>query len=140
MRHLIDAGTAGHLPSFRSAHIGPAFGKDGMLKSDEIVAVANYVRSLANLSTRSGTDLAAGKKLFADNCAVCHGEDGKGNKELGAPNLTDQVWLYGPSRAVIIEGLVNGRGGVMPPWLGRLDEPTIKALAVYVYSLGGGEK
>ena len=63
----------------------PAFGKDGMLKRDEIVAVANYVRSIANLSTRPGPTLARARQIYADNCAVCHGPDGKGNKELGAP-------------------------------------------------------
>src|ERR1700760_257032 len=67
----------------------PAFGKDGLLKPNEIVAVANYVRSLSGLSVRPGVDLAAGKKIFADNCAVCHGAYGTGNQGLGAPNLTD---------------------------------------------------
>src|SRR4051812_8686698 len=118
----------------------PAFGRDGMLKSNEIVAVANYVRSIASLSTRAGTDLAAGKKLFADNCTVCHGPEGKGNRELGAPNLTDGIWLFGPDEATIIDIIANSRGGVMPAWAGRLDPVTIKALAYYVHSLGGGEK
>ena len=85
-------------------------------------------------------DLAAGKKVFADNCAVCHGADGKGNRELGAPNLTDKIWLYGSDKATIMRGPRNGRGGVMPAWGGRLSEPTIKALTVYVHTLGGGEK
>jgi cytochrome c oxidase cbb3-type subunit 3 len=118
----------------------PAFGKDGMLKSNEIVAVANYVRSIANLSTRAGGDLAAGKKLFADNCALCHGPEGKGNREFGAPNLTDGIWLFGPDEATIIDIISNSRSGVMPAWAGRLDPVTIKALAYYVHSLGGGEK
>ena len=68
----------------------PAFGRDGMLKRDDIVAAADYVRSLSGLSTTPGADLARGAKMFADNCAVCHGPDGKGNRALGAPNLTDQ--------------------------------------------------
>ena len=118
----------------------PAFGRDNLLKSEEIVAVANYVRSLASLSTRPRVDLAAGKKIFAENCAVCHGNDGAGNKEFGAPNLTDGIWLFGSDEASIIEVIANPRGGVMPAWNGRLDETTIKALAVYVHSLGGGEK
>jgi cytochrome c oxidase cbb3-type subunit III len=117
----------------------PAFGKQGILKPDEIVTVANYVRSLSGLPVRPGTDLAAGKKIFADNCAVCHGEEGKGNQELGAPNLTDKIWLYGSDEATIIEGIVNGRGSVMPAWVDRLDPATIKALAVYVHALGGGQ-
>ena len=118
----------------------PAFGKDNLLKRDEIVTVANFVRSLSGLSTRPGVDLAAGKKLFADNCAICHGVDGKGNKELGAPNLTDGIWLYSSNEAAIIDIITNARGGVMPAWVGRLDPVTIKALAFYVHTLGGGEK
>jgi cytochrome c oxidase cbb3-type subunit III len=118
----------------------PAFGRDGMLKSDEIVTVANYVRSLSNLSTRANYDAAAGKKLYADNCAVCHGPEGKGNRELGAPDLTDGIWLFGSDEATIVDVITNSRGGVMPAWTGRLDPVTIKALAFYVHSLGGGEK
>ena len=67
----------------------PAFGKDGILKAEEIRQVANYVRTLSKLPPEPGVDLAAGKKIFADNCAVCHGDEGKGNIELGAANLTD---------------------------------------------------
>jgi len=117
----------------------PAFGKDGLLKPNEIVTVANYVRSLSGLSVRPGVDLAAGKKIFADNCAVCHGADGTCNQELGAPNLTDRIWLYGPDEATIIETISNSRSGVMPAWAGRLDPGTINALAVYVHTLGGGK-
>ena len=77
----------------------PAFGRDGMLKRAEIDNVGEYVRSLAGLPADPKADLAAGKKVFADNCAVCHGDDGKGNRELGAPNLTDAIWLYGADKA-----------------------------------------
>jgi cytochrome c oxidase cbb3-type subunit 3 len=118
----------------------PAFGRDGMLKPAEMSAVADYVRSLSGLSVEKGADLALGKKVFADNCATCHGENAKGNRELGAPNLADKLWFYGSDKKIILEGLQNGRGGVMPAWGGRLSEPTIKALTVYVHSLGGGEK
>jgi len=117
----------------------PAFGKDGLLKPNEIVAVANYVRSLSGLSIRPGVDLPAGKKIFADNCAACHGADGTGNQELGAPNLADRIWLYGSDEATIIETISNSRSGVMPAWAGRLDPATINALAVYVHTLGGGK-
>jgi cytochrome c oxidase cbb3-type subunit III len=116
-----------------------AFGRDGMLKKEEIVTVANYVRSLSGLSTAPGFDAAAGKKIFAENCVSCHGEDGKGNQELGAPNLTDQIWLYGSDEATLVETITNGRAGVMPAWVGRLDPVTVKALTVYVHSLGGGK-
>lgn len=118
----------------------PAFGRDGILKPNEVSAAADFVRSLSGLATEPGADLALGKKMFADNCAVCHGEDGKGNRELGAPNLTDKIWLYGSDKQTIVAGIQNGRGGVMPNWGGRLPEPTIKALTVYVHTLGGGEK
>jgi len=115
-----------------------AFGRDGILKREEIATVANYVRSLSGLPLRAGADLAAGKAIFAANCAVCHGESGKGNQELGAPNLTDKIWLYGSDEASIIETITNGRGGVMPAWHARLDPVTVKSLAVYVHTLGGG--
>jgi cytochrome c oxidase cbb3-type subunit 3 len=113
--------------------------KEGVLKKDEIVTVANYVRSLSGLPTSAGFDAAAGAKIFADNCASCHGEQGKGNQELGAPNLTDKIWLYGSDEATLVETITNGRAGVMPAWVGRLDPTTVKALAVYVHSLGGGK-
>ena len=123
------------------AHEGQmlAFGRDGILKKEEITTVANYVRSLSGLSTAPGFDAAAGKKIFAENCASCHGDAGKGNLEFGAPNLTDQIWLYGSDQATIEETITNGRAGVMPAWIGRLDPVTIKALTVYVHSLGGGK-
>jgi len=116
-----------------------AFGRDGILKNEEIVTVANYVRSLSGLSTARGYDAAAGKKIFEANCVSCHGEGGKGNPEMGAPNLSDQIWLYGGDEASIVETVTNGRAGVMPAWTGRLDAVTIKALTVFVHSLGGGK-
>ena len=78
----------------------PAFGRTGMLKSPEISAAADYVRSLSGLPTPNA-DLMFGKKVFDDNCAVCHGADAKGNHDLGAPNLTNGIWLYSPDKAVI---------------------------------------
>jgi cytochrome c oxidase cbb3-type subunit 3 len=117
----------------------PAFGRDGTLKPDQISTVADYVRSLAGLKTEPGADLAGGAKIFADNCAVCHGPQGKGNRDVGAPNLTDNIWLYAPDKKTIMEGITNGRGGVMPAWGGKLDAVTIKALTVYVHTFGGGE-
>lgn len=128
---------SGHSKAHEGAML--AFGKDGILKKDEIVTVANYVRSLSSLPTAAGNDAAAGAKIFADNCASCHGDNGKGNQELGAPNLTDKIWLYGSDEATLIETISNGRAGVMPAWVGRLDPSTIKALTVYVHSLGGGK-
>lgn len=115
-----------------------AFGRDGILKKDEIANVAAYVRSLSGLSISKGLDLDAGKKVFAENCVACHGDDAKGKQEVGAPNLTDQIWLFGSDEATVVATITNGRNGVMPAWTGRLDPTTIKALAVYVHSLGGG--
>jgi cytochrome c oxidase cbb3-type subunit 3 len=116
----------------------PAMVRDGLIKKEEAPVLADYVRHLAGLPVEKA-DLKKGEALFAANCASCHGDAGKGNRELGAPNLTDSIWLYGSEKASIVEGLTNGRGGVMPAWSGRLDEATIKALAVYVHTLGGGE-
>jgi cytochrome c oxidase cbb3-type subunit 3 len=128
---------SGHAKAHESAML--AFGRDGILKKEEIVDVANYVRSLSGLATSPGYEASKGQKIFADNCVACHGEAGKGNQELGAPNLTDTIWLYGSDEQTVIETITNGRAGVMPAWTGRLDPTTIKALAVYVHSLGGGQ-
>ena len=122
IRHGVRSGDA----NARQGAAMPAFGRDGILKRADVENVADYVRSLSGLAVDRNANLVAGKKIFADNCAVCHGEAGKGNRELGASNLGDAIW--------------NGRGGSMPAWAGRLDDVTIKALAVYVHSLGGGEK
>jgi len=124
-----DKAHQGNMPSFAS-----------ILKPAEISAVADYVRSLTGLPTEAGVDLKLGQKVFADNCAVCHGPEAKGNREVGAPNLTDKIWLYGSDKATIMQGVINGRGGVMPTWEGRLSDPIIKALTVYVWTFGGGEK
>lgn len=128
---------SGHAKTHEGAML--AFGKDGILKKDQIVTVANFVRSLSGLSTAPGYDASAGAKIFAENCSSCHGDNGKGNQELGAPDLTDKIWLYGSDQATLVETISNGRAGVMPAWIGRLDPSTIKALTVYVHSLGGGK-
>lgn len=116
----------------------PKFGADGVLKDDQINDVAEYVLSLS----KKGTDAAAATKgavIFKEQCASCHGDDGKGKIDMGAPNLTDDLWLYGGSKATVVESIRNSRAGAMPAWTGRLDATTIKALAVYVHSLGGGK-
>lgn len=129
---------SGH-PKAHEGAMMPFGGKDGILKSDEIRTTANFVRSLSGLSVAAGTDIEAGRKLFAANCASCHGDEGKGNPEIGAPNLADKIWLFGSDEAAIMESIAGGRGGVMPSWSGRLDPVTLKSLAVYVHSLGGGK-
>jgi cytochrome c oxidase cbb3-type subunit III len=114
----------------------PSFGKDGILTKDQIGQVANYVYSLTHPTK---DDVSAGQKLFADNCAACHGDNAKGNPDVGAPNLTTKIWLYGGDVATIQETVFGGRGGHMPAWGSKLDPATIKALTVYVHSLGGGQ-
>jgi cytochrome c oxidase cbb3-type subunit 3 len=116
-----------------------AFGRDGMLKREEIRAVANYVLSLSGKTFDAKLKLEDGANTYAQSCAACHGDNGKGNKELGAPDLTDAIWLYGSSPDQVMATIHHGRKGVMPAWEGRLDAATIKALAVYVHSLGGGQ-
>ena len=110
-----------------------------MLKPAEISQVSDHVRAIAGLPTEKGYDAALGGKLFSEQCSSCHGDAGEGNIELGAPNLTDKIWLFGSDKATIADGVNRGRGSVMPQWTGRLDDTTIKALAIYVHGLGGGK-
>jgi cytochrome c oxidase cbb3-type subunit 3 len=115
----------------------PRFGLDGILEPAQIADVAHYVRSLSG----GDVDTAAaerGKATFAEQCAACHGEDGKGNLEMGAPNLSDAIWLYGNTQEAVVQSITTGRGGAMPAWSPRLDPVTVKMLALYVHSLGGG--
>jgi cytochrome c oxidase cbb3-type subunit 3 len=116
----------------------PNFGADDILTREQIGEAANYVLKLSG-GKHDETAAAAGQAVFADNCAACHGDDGKGNREFGAPNLTDPIWLYGSSEAAIAAQIAKPRHGVMPAWGGRLSEATLKQLALYVHALGGGE-
>ncbi len=116
----------------------PAFGRDGLLKREEIDQVANYVASRTGLETEAGVDIEAGKAIFEENCAVCHGTDLKGQQSVGAPNLTAATYLYGKSLAAIKAQVQNPKNGVMPAWEPKLDPATIKSLALYVHSFGGG--
>jgi cytochrome c oxidase cbb3-type subunit 3 len=116
----------------------PAFLGDGILKANQIDDVADYVLTLGGQKA-DAPGAERGKAVFAENCAVCHGETAKGNPEVGAPNLTDGIWLYGSDRNAVITSIRYSRKGVMPAWEGRLDPATIKGLAVYVHALGGGK-
>ncbi len=116
----------------------PRFGLDGLLTKDQISDAADYVLSLSG-AEHDNDAAGRGQAIFAENCAACHGEDGKGNQDLGSPNLTNAIWLYGSEKADIVKSIETGRGGVMPAWGPRLDENTIKKLTVYVHSLGGGQ-
>ncbi|MFC5300506.1 cytochrome-c oxidase, cbb3-type subunit III [Azospira restricta] len=102
--------------------------------------VAHYVRSLSGLANDSLL-AAKGKEKFAAACAACHGPDGKGMQAMGAPNLTDKVWLYGGSEATIVETITKGRQNKMPAWKEFLGDGKVHVLAAYVYSLSaGGDK
>ncbi|MGB6197660.1 MAG: cytochrome-c oxidase, cbb3-type subunit III [Methyloceanibacter sp.] len=115
----------------------PAFGRTGVLNEPQIADVAEFTLSLSGKANDKEAD-ERGAKIFATTCTPCHGADGKGNPKLGAPNLTDELWLYAGDKQTIMAAIRNGRGGVMPAWIARLDPETIKELAIYVHSLGGG--
>lgn len=116
----------------------PAFGKDGLLKANEVNLVVDYVRALS--SGEKPDTFAAGEAVFKENCASCHGDAAKGGRDFGAPNLTDAIWLYGGDRASVYQTVYGGRNGVMPVWRNRLSTDDMRQLAVYVHQLGGGEQ
>jgi len=115
----------------------PAFLANEMLSEDQVEDVVQYVLSLDDRSERPEA-AERGAEVFGIYCAACHSPDGTGNHQMGAPDLTDGIWLYGGDEETLYETVANGRGGVMPAWSGRLDEATIKQLTLYVHSLGGG--
>lgn len=134
IRHGVRAGESEE----ERTSVMPRFVADGVLTHAQAADAAEFVLSF---SARA-TDAAAterGKALYADNCASCHGEAGEGNRDVGAPRLSDRVWLYGSDRAAIAAYIANPRMGVMPSWGNRLDPATVNMLAVYVHALGGGE-
>lgn len=114
----------------------PAFGDQ--LSAEEIGQVVQYVRQISK-QDHDAAAAEAGTVLFADNCASCHAEDGTGIRDLGAPNLTDAIWLYGGDVEALTHTVRFARYGVMPAWSARLSEADIRAVAVYVHGLGGGE-
>lgn len=115
-----------------------AYGRDELLEPEEIEQVVNYVLSLSG-DPMDASKVEAGAVVFEDNCTSCHGEGGVGDRDLGAPNLADAIWLYGGSYDAVMETVSNGRGGVMPNWNERLSEAQIRSVATYVHQLGGGE-
>lgn len=114
----------------------PAYGQEKLLARDEIDDVVDYVLNLS--SGESADNESRGFQIFQQQCAACHGADGKGDTEFGAPDLTDAIWLYGGTREEIFRTVYYARNGMMPAWEGRLDENTLKALTVYIHQLGGG--
>ncbi|WP_296717543.1 cytochrome-c oxidase, cbb3-type subunit III [Erythrobacter sp.] len=112
----------------------PAF--DGMFDAGQVDALAGHVLSLSG----KGKTSAAGATLFAENCAACHGPAGGGMPDMGAPALNDAIWLFGGTEAEVKKQILAPRHGVMPAWKDRLDPVTIKMLAAYVHSRGGGQQ
>jgi len=126
----ITSGRLGVMPAF-----GPSLGEEGVRE------VASYVRSLSALP-HDGLRAQLGKPRFMENCAACHGADGKGNTAIGAPNLTDATWLYGSNEATIMETIRQGRhttvsaGSLaMPSFKDTLGEARVHLLAAYVWGL-----
>lgn len=126
----------GQDPEARDSQM-PSFGADGILTRAQISDVAERVLAL---SGRAGDAAAAerGTPVFAESCAACHGEGGGGSEEVGAPALNDAIWLYGSDKASIAAQIWRPRHGVMPAFGQRLDPATLRLLALYVHSLGGG--
>ena len=117
----------------------PAFGRDQMLDREQVRNAAAYVYSLTNpdYSTPENLDrIDAGHEVFVSTCAACHGDNGQGNLDVGAPNLTDARWIYGGDLDTIIASVHGGRQGHMPTWDERLTTAEIRTLAVYVHDLG----
>ena len=120
----------------------PAFGRDGMLKREEMESVVAYVLSLSRPSSAPASDKAqvskieAGKAVFAANCVACHGADARGNVEMGAPNLTDHYWIHGSDESSLYRDVWGGLQGHMPAWDGRLSPLERKILALYIVDLG----
>jgi len=123
IKETISAGRQGNMPTMAAA-VGSA---------EDVKNVANYVLSLSG-SPHNSVAAQLGKPKFAA-CAACHGADGKGNQALGAPNLTDKVWLHGWGEAAIVAMVTQGKTNVMPAQAGRLNPAQIHVLAAYVWSL-----
>ena len=112
----------------------PAF--EGMFDAVQVKSLTSHVLSLSG----KGKPNANGETLYTENCAACHGPAGAGMPEMGAPALNDAIWLYGGTEAAVTKQILAPRHGVMPAWKDRLNPVTIKMLAAYVHSRGGGQQ
>ena len=137
IEHTIQVGIRSNHPDTRTSEM-PAFGRDEFLTKPQINDLVEYVTSLSHQRADAAA-VARAQPVFQENCASCHGADGRGDRTKGAPNLTDADWLYGGDRATILRTINGPRYGVMPAWGERFDAATVRALAIYVHSLGGGE-
>ncbi len=112
-----------------------AFGRDGMLSRPQIRTVVDYVQSLSGLERDlPAARLEEGATIFAENCASCHGENGQGIQEMGAPNLTDAAWVYGGDDETMFKTIYDGRQGWMPAWEDRLTKADRMMLTLYIQS------
>lgn len=112
-----------------------AFGRDGMIPRGDVENVAAYVRSLSGAADAPSQQIEAGRAVFAANCVSCHGDDGRGKTDVGAPDLTDTFWIYGSDLQSIFNTVWNGRQGHMPSWESRLSLADRKILALYLVDL-----
>ena len=121
-------------------HMGGMPAWKDTLSAEDIDNVATYVADLhLGDKARQTPAYLKGKEVFAANCTSCHGENGEGNQDVGAPALRAGIWQWGGDHATLVQTISYGRSGVMPAWEGRLSDSTIKQLAVYIHSLGGGQ-
>ncbi|MFA5952128.1 MAG: cytochrome-c oxidase, cbb3-type subunit III [Hyphomicrobium sp.] len=116
----------------------PAFG-DGGLSPEDVEAVATYVLTLSDSGLEESRKALPGAPIYETNCSPCHGAAGEGSRDFGAPRLADKIWLYGSTKDAIKRQVTQPRMGMMPAWSRRLGDESVKMLAVYVHSLGGGE-
>ena len=126
----LHKGRVGGMPAWRDQ-----IGEDGVRAASEYVLSLSGNNGSKNNGELDKTMVAQGSAIFQQNCALCHGKDGKGMISAGAPNLTDNIWLYGGDRETVRNTLRYGRAGVMPQWETKLGNERIMLLAAYVYSL-----
>ena len=137
IHHTIQFGIRADHPDTRTSQM-PAFGRDQMLKPEEISDLVEYVVAISGRPANVAAVRRAAP-IYQAQCVACHGPAGRGDQKVGAPDLTDQEWLYGSARDDIQGQIWNGRNGVMPSWKSRFDPETLKALAVYIHANAGGQ-
>ncbi len=141
IEHTLRVGVRSDHPETRMSMM-PAFGRDGLLSARQLGDVTEYVISISTARSRLEPNAAAaarGSAVYVEQCALCHGPEGFGDRAVGAPSLRDDLWLYGGTREEVRRQVELGRGGVMPSWEARFSPGTLRALAYYVHEMGGGE-
>ncbi len=139
IHHTLDVGVRWEENQDTRFSLMPAYGTLGIFDRDQIRDVANYVLTLSGQAAPDPEAAERGAALYAEQCALCHMDDGSGDRLQGSPALNDQLWLYGGELEEIMAQISAPRHGVMPAWGGRLDPATLNMLTLYVHSLGGGE-